>query len=520
MKLEAASASETILIVDDDVRVVELLQITLGGRGYKVLAAFEGDGALQSLRENKPNCVVLDVRLPRKSGFEVLDTIRRDPALRSTPVILISGDAATETRLQGLKLGADDFLTKPFSPRELIIKIRRILDRFQDYNLLVLKTEVLEDEVRRGRDTLLQMRQELNQNLNRMGSMLNQVLELNQVQSIEAILERFVVTTVSSLEFEQLALLIAGPGGDLYPRIWRGVDDRVAKGVWLAADGPIASTCASMGRPMRIDELEAQPEAQEEILRLSAAGLTLIAPALSGSRLCGVLALGERSSSRPMGRFDSKLLEVLGRAIVAALRNAETFDDTQHCFLETTAALIGNLEERYPFVTGHSARVAALSLSLGRALGLSDDQLESLRLGALLHDLGQLEQYAELLGSDALLTSSDRRLQRRRAAEQVTSLLGPNGRSAVGEIVRHHQEYWDGTGVPDGLRGTNIPLGARIVSLANSWDALIHDRPHRPAYGREDAARLLAERSGKQFDPDLVSLLLRATEEALLEAAS
>ena len=131
MQEDVQTKQETILVVDDDARVVELLQITLTGRGYQVIVARDGATALGLVRERRPDLIVLDTRLPMTSGYTVLDTVRRDESLSHTPVVLISTDAATESRLQGLRLGADDYLVKPFSPRELIIRIRRILDRMQ-----------------------------------------------------------------------------------------------------------------------------------------------------------------------------------------------------------------------------------------------------------------------------------------------------------------------------------------------------------------------------------------------------
>ncbi len=520
MSSEIQPRPETVLIVDDDARVVELLQITLGGRGYRVLAAYDGEKALAMVRQHHPDLLVCNVRLPRRSGFEILDSIRKDSNLRHLPVVLISADAATESRLQGFKLGADDYLAKPFSSRELIIKIRRILDRVQDRNLLLLKAEMLEDEVRRSRDTLLEMRQELRQNLNRMGTMLDSVVDLSRFRSIDEILERFVLTTVSNLEFEQVALLTP-EDGRLRPRICRGVAESAVRQLTLDLNGPVARIATSVGRSLRIDELEGYPEAREEVLRLSAAGLTLVVPALERLSLCGLLGLGERRVAGPLGGFDHRLLEILGSAIVAALKNAESFEETQRRFLETTAGLITNLEERYPFVRGHTENVARLSLALGKELRLDEVELESLRYGALLHDLGQLEQYEELLQPSVLLSPSDRRLHRKRSAEHVEHMLGPGGQGAVGDIIRHHQEYWNGTGLPDGLRELEIPLGARIVALANAWDALTHDRPHRKAYAREEAFRILTERAGRQFDPELVPRFMLVIECASgLEVAS
>jgi response regulator RpfG family c-di-GMP phosphodiesterase len=512
MQEEKQPKQETVLVVDDDARVVELLQITLSGRGYAVLVAHNGATALGLVRDRHPDLVVLDARLPMMSGYEVLDTVRRDESLRHTPIILISADAATESRLQGLRLGADDYLVKPFSPRELIIRIRRILDRMQDHNLLLLRNEVLEEEVRRNRATLLAMRNEMGDSLNRMGAMVGQVIELSRYRSIDEILDRFVLTTVANLDYQQVALLIAGPGGDFVPRTWRGLPDPAIQALRVRGSGAVAQLCATTRRPVRADELAELPQAREEMLSLSAAGLTLLVPAWADDRLFGILALGERGSGAMLGRFDAKLLEILGRAIVAALQNAESFERAQRSSLETTAGLIGNIEERYPCMEGHSERVTDLSVKIGQALGLGGDELESLRFGALLHDLGQLEQYRELLDRTVVLSPSDRLLHRRRTAEQTVHLLGPGGQGAVGAVVRHHQEYWDGTGLPDGLRGIEIPLGARIVALANAWDALIHDRPHRRAYDPASALRIIRDRAGRQFDPALTDLLARLIE--------
>ncbi len=512
METQVEQRTETILIVDDDTRVVELLQITLGGRGYKTISAHDGNTALEMIQRERPDLVVLDVRLPRKSGMEILDTVRRDPSTRNLPVILISGDTATESRLQGLKLGADDYLAKPFSPRELIIKIRRILDRTQDQRLLLLKTEVLQSEVRRSRDTMLQMRQELGQNLNRMSQMLNQVMELSRFNSIDEILERFVIATVANLGFECVTLFVADNDAGLVPRVWRGVEDSVARGLWLSPNGPVARICVSIGRPMRMEEFVDYPDAEEEILRLAVGGFSLVSPAISGGRLCALLGLGERSGTDPVGRFDHKLLEILGNAITAALQNAAAFEKTQQSFLQTTAGLVAEIEDRYPFIRGHSRRVREISLEMGGILMMSRDQLECLGYGALLHDLGQLDQYGELLDRDTVLTEEDRRRHREQAALQAASQLGPGGQGMVGKIIRHHQEHWDGTGLPDGLRGHEIPLGARIVALANAYDALVHDRPHRGKYSRESAIRIIGERCGRQFDPDLIPLLVQVVQ--------
>ena len=118
-----------ILVVDDEPEAVELLQFNLEQNGFKVLTAADGVEALQKVRTLMPNLVVLDVMLPEIDGIEVCKMIRRDPATAAIPIIMLTARAAEIDRVLGLELGADDYMTKPFSPRELILRIRKLLQR-------------------------------------------------------------------------------------------------------------------------------------------------------------------------------------------------------------------------------------------------------------------------------------------------------------------------------------------------------------------------------------------------------
>ncbi|MFN8547374.1 MAG: response regulator [Candidatus Eisenbacteria bacterium] len=509
---EIRSRTESVLVVDDDVRVVELLQITLGGRGYQVLSAYDGETALRTIQNHRPDLVVLDVRLPKRSGFEVLELVRQDPHLKILPIILVSANAATETRLQGLRLGADDYLTKPFSPRELIMKIRRLLDRAQDRRVLLMKNEALQDDVKRHRSAMQEMQTELNRNLNRMGSVLGDVLNMNRAASIDEILDRFVSTAVGGLDFTRLTLLVQGRDGGFRPTVSRGIDASAAGGLRFARDGFLLRVLRSVHRPMRLEEFDLYPEAQREVGRIAACGLTTLVPALIDGEARGLLLLGDRGGDLTLTRFEWKLLEVLGHSIGVALRNVETEAETQRAFLKTTATLIGAVEDRYDFMRGHSSRVAEVALAMGRRLVVRDDELEHLRYGALLHDLGELPCYQELLDGSLKLSIEERERHRRESVARAENFLGVGARGPIGQILRHQHEWWNGTGFPDGLRGEEIPRLARIVSLANAWDALRNDRPHRPAYEAEEALRILQGRASVQFDPEMLAVLIPAVE--------
>jgi DNA-binding response OmpR family regulator len=125
---------EKILVVDDEPEAVELLEFNLQQAGYKVITAEDGTEALQKARTNLPELIVLDLMLPEISGLEVCRMLRRDPATAQIPIIMLTAKAAEIDRILGLELGADDYVTKPFSPRELVLRAKKLLQRGKSEN--------------------------------------------------------------------------------------------------------------------------------------------------------------------------------------------------------------------------------------------------------------------------------------------------------------------------------------------------------------------------------------------------
>ena len=124
-------AKQKILVVDDEVDVTELLEFNLKAAGYDVISAEDGPTALRKARDQQPDLIVLDVMLPEMQGTDVCKELRRDPVTASIPIIMLTAKASEIDRVLGLELGADDYVTKPFSPRELVLRVRGLLRRGQ-----------------------------------------------------------------------------------------------------------------------------------------------------------------------------------------------------------------------------------------------------------------------------------------------------------------------------------------------------------------------------------------------------
>ncbi|MBL8138289.1 MAG: HD domain-containing protein [Acidobacteria bacterium] len=179
-------------------------------------------------------------------------------------------------------------------------------------------------------------------------------------------------------------------------------------------------------------------------------------------------------------------------------------------YLSTIETLAMAIDAKDQVTHGHIRRVQRFAVGLAKALGVSDDrQLRAIEAAALLHDMGKLAIPEFILNKPGKLTTREFSVMKTHAAVGADLLSSIQFPYPVVPIVRHHHENWDGSGYPDGIRGSDIPLGARILSVVDCYDALTSDRPYRPAMSPEDALDILSQRRGKMYDPLVVDAFIR-----------
>jgi len=184
-------------------------------------------------------------------------------------------------------------------------------------------------------------------------------------------------------------------------------------------------------------------------------------------------------------------------------------DEQQFAYDATIEGWMRALGLRDRHTAGHSLRVTELSLSLGKELGIEDADLIHLRRGALLHDIGKMGTPDAILYKPDKLTEAEWGIVRRHPVYGYEILAPILFLQPAAEIAHCHHENWDGSGYPRGLKGKTIPLLARIVSVCNVFDALVSDQSYRRAWRREDALSYIEERSGVQFDSEVVHAFMR-----------
>lgn len=160
----------------------------------------------------------------------------------------------------------------------------------------------------------------------------------------------------------------------------------------------------------------------------------------------------------------------------------------------------------------HSARVAVLAVATGEKLGLSDEQLLILRYAAELHDIGKVAISETILGKLGQLSEQELQILRRHATIALEILASIQPLQPTLPLIKHHHERWDGTGYPDGLAGEEIPLGARIIAVAEAYDILTHGAPWKQAISPEEAKAEIRRCAGTQFDPRVVEAFVQVCD--------
>ena len=247
---------------------------------------------------------------------------------------------------------------------------------------------------------------------------------------------------------------------------------------------------------------------------LRAVGPAVIAPVRSEQATIGVFCLGRKRGSdvAPFTEKEARLLEGIAEIGGNAIRRARLFENLEQSYIQMVVSLARTMDARDTYTSGHSERISQWAEAVARELGCGEGEIQDIRWGALLHDIGKIGVPDAILRKPSQLTGQEWVVMRKHPVigEEI---LVPIGRMrGVAGLVRHHQEMWDGSGYPDGLKGEEIPLGARILSVCDAYSAITDDRPYKKARTHLEAVTELRRCAGTQFDPRVVEAFCQIIE--------
>ncbi len=326
---------------------------------------------------------------------------------------------------------------------------------------------------------------------------------------------RAIEAATTLLNAEAGSLILIDPDtGDLFFEIATGEKSDVVKKIRLKKGEGIAGWVIENGKAIVLDDVRSDLRFYRGVDEKSnfITKSMIAVPVKTRERMLGVLEVINKKD----GRFDNEdleVLEALSNQIAIAIENANLYEEMRETFYGTIEALAETIEKRDPYTGGHTKRVMDYSLMIGGKLGLSKKEMENLKLSATLHDIGKIGIRDEVLLKKGKLIPEEAMEMNMHPKYGSEILSHIRQLKDVIPGMRGHHEKYDGSGYPDGLKGEEIPLNARIIAIADAFDAMTTDRPYRKALSIDEAINELKRYAGIQFDPYLIDIFIEALKE-------
>jgi len=286
---------------------------------------------------------------------------------------------------------------------------------------------------------------------------------------------------------------------------------------YLLDDYPSTRLVLATGRPAIVSLADPDADPTEAfVLREMRMDAVLMLALPSGLHTWGLIEVYD-VGARSFDEDEVALAHFFARQAGGLLAQLEHTASVQRLYRETLASLANALEEKDAYTHDHTQEVVAIALDVGRALHLDDGELDLLELGALFHDIGKIRIPESILNKPGPLDDAEWGIMRSHTIAGEAILAPITSLREVLPIVRSSHERWDGRGYPDGLAGTEIPVGARIVSVCDAFRAMTERRPYRNPLNEREAVRELRRNAGTQFDPQCVGALLQVLRSRRVE---
>ena len=297
-------------------------------------------------------------------------------------------------------------------------------------------------------------------------------------------------------------MLVDMATGRMHIAASRGLPGDVVENTGIEEGDGIAGWVLATRQPMLVED--PAPEPTDGHLPRHGVRSSLSVPILDSGAPMGVLNVGTRAYPARFTDDHTDTLCALAAQCAAALRHVRSRVESERIYLDTLQALVRILESRDPLGHGDADRIARLSEALGSAVGMDESQRKTLRIAALLHDIGMDFVAPDLTGQDRPLSLTQRGLVAMHPSLGAEFLTEVPGLAEAAPLVAHHHERFDGSGYGSGLSGDAIPMGARVLAVADAFTAMTSERPHRPAMSAPEAMAEIERNAGTQFDPRVV----------------
>ncbi|MCD6079926.1 MAG: response regulator [Candidatus Omnitrophica bacterium] len=494
-----------ILVVDDDPGLLETLTDALELEGYGVTTARAGEEALQILDEEEVDLVITDIKMPGLSGMELLKVIKEKN--QSLPVIVMTGFASLETAIEAIKQGAYDYITKPFEIEKLLHTVSKAVTQ-----------KKLEEKNKQLLEDLGDLNKKLEEKIGQIFALGEVSNIVTRIQDLDTILQAIIYISLEITGASKSAiLLLDGMSKEFVVEYYKGFDSKLMAALRIKLGrGAIGAGVQKM-KPISRKVLEENNLVLgKDEVELVGEGEFLIMPISYLNNIFGLLVVADFPEGKRVSDAEINILNILSRQASIAINNHYLYQKLQNKYLTTLEVLVSALEAKCKNTKGHSYRVGIYARKFAEFIKLSSDEISILEKACALHDIGKIVIPDYILSKPSKLSDGEMEQMRAHPLKGVEILVPLGIMKEIIPVVRNHHERFDGKGYPDCLKNGEIPFLAKLVTLADAFDAMTSLRSYRKALTSQEALAEIEANLGVQFDPHLGAQFIKFNPQIVL----
>ena len=289
----------------------------------------------------------------------------------------------------------------------------------------------------------------------------------------------------------------------------RGLSDEVIRTTSVPLGHGVAGRVAEEGFPLFSQDIEKDTRFEAERDRGYTSKSFVSVPIKVKHKVIGVLNVNSHDEQQVFDENDVRLLNILASQTASSIEAIQTYQDIQSTYLGTIQTLAQAVDAKDPYTHHHSDHVTDYAVAIALEMGLSDEMIKDIQYAGMIHDIGKIGIQEEILTKPARLSAAEFDVIKTHPLIGERMIAPIKFLENVAPIILYHHERFDGTGYREGLKGEDIPLGARVISVADAYDAMTTDRPYRAGMDKDAAIEELKRNSGTQFDPKVVEAFIR-----------
>lgn len=483
-------AEEKVLVVDDEEVICNLCSQILTGEGYEVTTVLDGFKAIEEAKKRPYDLLLTDLKMPGISGLEVHKAIKeiRD----DITTVVITGHGTIDTAIESLKRGIEGFVLKPFTHDELVNTVEYALE----------KGRLVRENIRlKALIPLLEINRAL-------------VMDMEQEDIFNTIMD----VALSEIKADRASIMLLDEDTqELVVRASKGILDEKVKGFRTKIGKGVSGWVAQTGEGVIINNGIPSNSVIRDATRLNEVYSGMCVPLIVKGKTLGVINLSKIRQISPFTKGDLDLFSIIAGQLAVSLENSRLYSAIRENYFKTISALAAAIEAKDPYTKGHSAQVARYALAIAEEMGLPKEKIEEIHIAGILHDVGKIGITEQVLCKPGKLTDEEYAIMKEHPfhGERILEPIGFS--EEIIKSIRHHHEWYDGRGYPDGLKRKEIPLGARILCVADTIEAMTSERYYRDILSLAKVIKELRDGSGSQFDPEVADAALRLIEKGKIQ---